>query len=190
MGTALVSHIPNALSVLRIVSCLLYFVIGDSLACFALVTVLIGLTDVLDGYLARKLRCQSELGALLDSLGDAAFFVSLLIYLTVYKGDLLWTRRGVLAAAVLIKLLPLGISLARNRKLLFIHTWLNKASGMVVLAGIAVLILFSMPAAIDVIAWTVSLAALEESLILILRRNPDKNLRSLLDLRKGGTPRG
>lgn len=184
MKSPLVNQIPNALSALRIVSCLLYVFIGDSLFYFVLVTALIALTDVLDGFLARRLKCQSETGAFLDSVGDFAFFVSLLIYLAVYKGNLLWDRRWILGAAVLIKLAPLGISLARNRALIFIHTYLNKVSGLVVLAGILALIAFSSPGAIDVIACVVGVAGLEEALILILRRNPDKNLRSVLDLRK------
>ena len=147
-------------------------------------TALIGLTDALDGFLARRLGCQSELGALLDSIGDFAFFVSLLIYLIAYRGDLLYGRRWFLGAAVLIKLAPVAIGLARNRALIFIHTVLNKVSGAVVLAGILALIAFSNPVAIDVIACTVSVAGVEEALILILRKDPDRNLRSILELRK------
>ena len=65
--------IPNAVSVLRLIGIpiFLWLLLGarNDVAAF-LVLVIAGATDWVDGYLARKLDQQSELGVLLDPLVD------------------------------------------------------------------------------------------------------------------------
>jgi phosphatidylglycerophosphate synthase len=78
------SSLPNALSILRVVISFPLIVIysGTSLGRYSLGIALIGLaliTDVLDGYLARCLGVASELGYILDGLGDRAIYVSLIL---------------------------------------------------------------------------------------------------------------
>ena len=76
--------IPNALTLLRLCLIPLIVLMIDSrrfdLAFYTFT--LAGTTDALDGYLARKLNQQSEIGAYLDALADksliAASFVALL----------------------------------------------------------------------------------------------------------------
>lgn len=68
-------RLPNILSFLRIgLSPALLFVSRQPLA-FTALYLLCGITDVLDGYLARKWQAESRLGAKLDSLGDFIFWV-------------------------------------------------------------------------------------------------------------------
>jgi phosphatidylglycerophosphate synthase len=80
------AQIPNLLSIARIplagAFLLLYgtdsfgnFIVGLSIAVVAL------LTDIADGRLARRLGVGTDLGALLDGLGDKAFYVA--IYLVI-----------------------------------------------------------------------------------------------------------
>lgn len=67
--------LPNLLSILRILfACSLLALIKQPPIFFS-VYVLLGIMDVFDGWLARKLQAESELGARLDSLGDLVFYV-------------------------------------------------------------------------------------------------------------------
>ena len=76
-------NIPNGITVFRIflVPVVIWLIISDQmqLAFFALF--LAGITDALDGYLAKKFGLLTELGAYLDPLADKALLVSIYIVL-------------------------------------------------------------------------------------------------------------
>jgi phosphatidylglycerophosphate synthase len=75
--------IPNALSLSRIVMALLFVVCFQRKA--SLLYLSVGLcvaalvTDVLDGYSARRLKVASIHGRLWDSLGDKSFYAAIII---------------------------------------------------------------------------------------------------------------
>jgi cardiolipin synthase len=85
--------IPNALSLLRLagVPVFLWLVLGphrDGIA--LLILVASGLTDYLDGKLARLLNQSSKLGALLDPTADRLYIASTVIALTIRDIIPLW----------------------------------------------------------------------------------------------------
>ena len=79
-------NIPNFLSLLRIilVPVIVIFLIQGSYAKALIVFAIAGLTDALDGALARLLNKQTELGSFLDPLADkillSTSFISLAIF--------------------------------------------------------------------------------------------------------------
>lgn len=79
----LLSLLPTALTIGRLLAAIgIYAAIGLGMpgAVFPLY-ILGGITDALDGYLARRLRATSELGRKLDSIADYLFFGSTPIWL-------------------------------------------------------------------------------------------------------------
>jgi CDP-diacylglycerol--glycerol-3-phosphate 3-phosphatidyltransferase len=82
-------HIPNILSAFRIPAALLLFAIYDpgsrtrSSLCVAL-SILIMVSDFLDGRLARKYSLVSKVGYVLDGLGDRAVNVSVFLLFVTY----------------------------------------------------------------------------------------------------------
>jgi phosphatidylglycerophosphate synthase len=64
---------PNILSILRIILSPILFFINNNLVLFSLL-IIIGLTDVLDGYIARKYKIQTAIGAWLDSISDFIYY--------------------------------------------------------------------------------------------------------------------
>ena len=64
--------VPNALSVLRIIIIpfFAWFFMHDQLAIAVALLVLSGLSDCVDGFIARKLNQVTELGKMLDPLAD------------------------------------------------------------------------------------------------------------------------
>ncbi|MCW8839927.1 MAG: CDP-alcohol phosphatidyltransferase family protein, partial [Gammaproteobacteria bacterium] len=76
-------HIPNLISVLRIMLVVPIMVLlarGEYLLVLMLFVVA-GLSDSLDGYLARRFDWRSQLGALLDPLGDKFLLVGVYLVL-------------------------------------------------------------------------------------------------------------
>ena len=83
----------NLLTVSRIFSALLIFLLltfeSNYLAALVLF-IFAGLTDYLDGYLARKYNAVSELGEILDPIADKILIVFILIGLSVTFKSWLW----------------------------------------------------------------------------------------------------
>ncbi len=98
-------------------------------------------TDVADGYLARRLHQESELGARLDSWGDFALYIT-----TPVCAWLLWpeliVRESPYVIVVLVSfVLPILIGFIKFQRLTSYHTWGAKLSA--VLMGCSTLVLFA-----------------------------------------------
>ena len=97
--------IPNALSVLRLVGVpfFLYLVLGphrDGLA--ILVLMASGVTDYLDGKIARRFGSFSRLGQLLDPLADRLYILATLFGLVLRDGIPWWWAVGLVGRDLLL----------------------------------------------------------------------------------------
>ena len=78
----MIKHVPNILTIIRflLVPFILYFIITEKyVAAFVMLTVS-GLTDVLDGIIARKFNCITNFGKLIDPLADKTTQISRINY--------------------------------------------------------------------------------------------------------------
>ena len=87
--------VPNILSIFRIclvpVFIIVYFTDERDIKYYAvLVYAIAGLSDFLDGYIARKFQAQSKLGKLLDPLGDKLMTFSAIVCITITRPILIW----------------------------------------------------------------------------------------------------
>ncbi len=74
-------NLPNKITVARFclipIYLVVFFLVSKPLS--FIVILLAGITDVLDGYIARKFQLQTQTGELLDPLADKAVIVTVLI---------------------------------------------------------------------------------------------------------------
>lgn len=87
--------LPNRLSILRIlfIPVIVFFISTRQdglLLASCLLFIIAGITDGLDGYLARKMNLTSKLGLYLDPIADKLLVSSVLITLTRYDQIPLW----------------------------------------------------------------------------------------------------
>lgn len=103
--------LPNILTYSRILFSLLLLVFPPHAPFFTIFYLLCGVTDVLDGFAARKLHTESEKGARLDSAADlvfaAVYAARILPQLAIPPWIWLWT--AVIAAAKVTGLMIAGI---------------------------------------------------------------------------------
>jgi cardiolipin synthase (CMP-forming) len=98
--------LPNWLTVLRIllipvfVSLLVYRRPGTALAVFCLAS----LTDLLDGYVARRGGSQSRLGAFLDPMADKLLLTASFVTLTYLRALPFWITAVVISRDVILVL--------------------------------------------------------------------------------------
>tara|TARA_B100000579_G_scaffold343279_1_gene295521 strand:+ start:571 stop:1176 length:606 start_codon:yes stop_codon:yes gene_type:complete len=121
--------VPNLISILRLVAVpvFVWLLIGENrpLAAAALLGVL-GATDWVDGWIARRFNQVSELGKVLDPTADRIMFLVAVFTMMIDESVALWfgiltlVREGVVAIAALI----LGALGARALKV----TWVGKTS--------------------------------------------------------------
>ncbi len=85
----MISQIPNLLTLLRIAACpVLVLVLDAGNYEAALILFLVaGITDGLDGYIAKRFNCVSALGAILDPIADKLLITSAYVMLAML-GDI------------------------------------------------------------------------------------------------------
>ena len=128
---------------------------------FTAVYLLCGLSDVLDGFAARRLHTESEKGARLDSAADllfaAVYAVKILPHLLLPLWIWIW-----IAVIAAVKLTAILLKSCRERKLSVTHSPANKITGFLLfLLPLTVRIVDAKYSAIPVCA-TATLAAMEE----------------------------
>ena len=133
---------PNILSLYRLLSFpfVLYFILIRAQIFFIVLMVINLLTDILDGYFARRFHCETNLGAKLDSLADEGMYILGLTGIWILKkAELEPYKIGLLifASAYLLTLL---VSLIKYKKLPGLHLYSSKIGGY--LHGIFLLVLF------------------------------------------------
>ena len=122
-------HLPNVISVLRIAGSISLLFCDVKGWPFWTLYVLCGLSDILDGWLARKLHVESKTGAVLDSVADILFVVCCAARLlqVVEIPVWLWIWAGVI---VFIKTVNQISALIVCKRFCFPHTWANKLTGI------------------------------------------------------------
>ena len=123
-------RLADALTLIRLVCSPVLFVLRPDSAAFWILYAALGLTDALDGTLARASRQgPTERGAKLDSMADAVFFAALLVALLRMcrypAWMLVWT--ALIAAA---RVLALVLRLRKGNRTPP-HTFWDKAAGAV-----------------------------------------------------------
>ena len=154
-------HLPNAITVLRFLGavCFLFFDVGS--AAFWSVYFACGISDMADGYLARRLHCESKTGALIDSLADLVFVACCcfkLIPVLAYP-KWLWIWAG---AIVAIKIINQVSALVMYKKCFFPHTVANKVTGVLLFLGVPLTLFLESIVPMVVIAAVATFAAVQE----------------------------
>jgi len=175
----LLPHIPNLLSVIRIALALSIIIFANNNKFVFCIVLLCGLTDVLDGYIARKYHFESKLGAKLDSLGDYVFFLILVLYFFIWHIDLIKDNSILIGIIIIVRLLSLFICWINNRKIYSLHTISNKITGLLLFIGILVEILSERKDIILFLLVIALISAFEELMIMIIEKEPDINIKSI-----------
>jgi len=114
----MIKKIPNILSILRIILIPLvaWLILFDYFLYALITTLIIAISDFLDGFIARVFNAESEIGSYLDSIADKAFIIS--AYMLIGTQDLLpiFVIIIVISRDIII-MGAFGLSFAMNQKL-------------------------------------------------------------------------
>ena len=126
-------YIPNLLTLARIalVPWLIVLLQEQQFLASLIVFVVAGITDGLDGYIAKKYNAQTQLGAILDPLADKALLVSSYVMLSMMELIPFWLvvavvfRDVVIVCGSLIFILFFGAVEAQPLKISKLNTFLQ-----------------------------------------------------------------
>ena len=151
--------IPNIITTLRFLGAACLLPCNPAGAAFWVIYGLCGISDMLDGFLARKMHAESKAGAVLDSVADICFVACCAIRLTslLQIPIWLWIWAGVIVA---IKIVNQVSALIVCKRLCFLHTKANKLTGLLLFLAVPTVFWSIVPLAI--VAGVASFAAVQE----------------------------
>ncbi len=88
-------------------------------------------TDMIDGFLARKLKIASARGSQLDSLGDQLTFTMGLLGLLIFEFNFIQENYILILIAIIPYLIQMIIAFKKYGKATAFHTYLAKTSALV-----------------------------------------------------------
>ena len=155
---------PNIITLFRIAGSLGLLLCDVANNSFWIIYALCGISDIADGWLARKLKCATKTGALLDSLADICFVAccawKLLPILELPQWLWLWA-----GAIVAIKIVNQISTLVMYGRCCFPHTTANKASGFLLFIAVPMTSWSIIP--IVIVAAVATFAAIHEGCVLV-----------------------
>ena len=161
------THLPNAISVLRIAGSigLLFCDVAGWL--FWALYAFCGISDIVDGWLARKHHAETKAGAILDSVADIVFVACCAFrLLPVLEIPVwLWIWAGVI---VFIKIVNQLSALVVRKRFCFPHTVANKLTGFLLFLTVPTIFWTMVP--ISIVAAVAMFAAVQEG--HLIRKKP------------------
>ena len=128
-------NIANMFTSMRILGAIFLLFIEPFNTAFYVIYTVSGVTDALDGFIARQTNTASELGAKLDSIADLCFYIVMLVRILPKLIEILpriiW---WFVAFAVLVRIAAYVVAAIKYRKFASLHTWLNKTTSAMIFA--------------------------------------------------------
>lgn len=167
----MLKYIPNILTVLRflLIPFILHFLVRDQFILAIIFLTLSGITDILDGTIARKFNFITNFGKLIDPLADKITQLSILWMLVSKNIIPLW-----ILVIVLLKeaTMVAGASFLYGKELVVSSKWYGKAATVLFYLAIVLSMIFKdlqIQSGIDLILYYIAVAMTMFSLIMYFR---------------------
>ena len=173
--------VPNLITMLRIIGSVCLCFTSPLNKAFFVVYTLSGLSDVLDGFIARTTNSTSKLGAKLDSVADMLFYLVMLLKIFPILWDILppfiWICVGIV---LFIRLASYIIASVKFKCFSSMHTYMNKLTGFavfvvpyVISSGVAVPYCF-------IVCTIGAVASAEELIMHIKKKDYDSSQKTIV----------
>ncbi len=154
-------NLPNIITVFRAIGAIGLLFFGVESPIFWVIYFACGISDMLDGYLARKMNATSEFGAKIDTIADIIFVVVCIIKLLpiLEIPNWLWIWVGVIA---IIKIINIVSGFVVQKKFVTVHSIMNKITGFLLFAFPLTLSLIDLKYSAAVVCIFATFAAIQE----------------------------
>lgn len=130
---AIVKNMANTITGIRILCAIALLFCRPLSPPFCILYITAGITDMIDGTVARKTNTSSELGSRLDTVADFLLVVACLIKLIPVLDIPVWLFAWI-AVIALIKAINIVFGYVMKKRLVTAHTVINKIVGAMLFA--------------------------------------------------------
>jgi cardiolipin synthase (CMP-forming) len=173
---------PNILSLYRIIifPLILWLILSGKEKMFAVFITISLVTDILDGFIARRFDLQTRIGAKLDSWADTGTYILAFLAIYLFKWQEIKPFSGILIVFAAVMALSYSLVFLKFKGLIGLHTYMFKATGYLQGAFIISLFVFGFYPLLYYIClmWGI-LACVEEIIIILLLKQPRSNVKGL-----------
>lgn len=171
--------IPNILSLTRLalVPVMWLLASGGEMQVVGICVLVCGLTDFLDGTIARRFDQCTALGAQLDSLADQLLVLSTISWVILYTPQMFVDNPFMTAVALILYLASLAVGLLKFQRLANLHLYSSKVAGVFLVAlPIHAFLTGHYSTVLFYLAWaTFSLSSLETLVMQLARDQVDEH---------------
>ena len=164
-------YIPNILTIIRflLIPFIIYFLMIENFIAAIIILALSGITDILDGTIARKYNFITDFGKLMDPLADKATQVATLVVLVLKNIIPFW-----ILAIVIIKefVMVAGASFLYGKELVVYSRWYGKLSTVLFYVAIfssMIISQFSLPYTFDLYLYYIAICVTIFSLAMYFK---------------------
>lgn len=174
-------NLPNLITITRILGTMVLLFIRPFSLLFFIIYILCGISDILDGMIARKMNLVSKKGQMLDSIADF-FMTILLLFVFVLNLSLpLWGIYWVVSIAI-IRFTSLGVGVMRYRQLAFLHTYANKLTGVALFCFPFLYVSLGLNVTTILLCFIASISAIEELIINAVSKKLWRDIKFVFSL--------
>lgn len=177
------SQVPNLLSGFRLLLAVVLWIpaVLDLPLLVGAGLIMAGLTDVLDGFLARRWGATTEYGSRLDSAADMVLVVCAAFWVILVEPSVFFDNKLLVLSWMLMGTASLVVGLVKFRRIPDLHLYMTKASSAAGYVFIIFMFVVGYSAALFYIASALLIVSTLESLLLqLLTHKPDERVRSIL----------
>jgi len=164
-------HVPNLLTIVRflLIPLILILIFQDRYIEAFIILTISGITDILDGYIARKFNFVSDFGKLMDPLADKLTQISILVFLCIKNIIPTW-----MIVIIFFKelIMIVGASLLYKKDLIFSSKWWGKLATVIFYIAIACSLIiryFKLNWSFDIYIYYIALFATLFSLVMYFK---------------------
>lgn len=169
-------HIPNCLSMLRILLCLPLIVLDPFGFWFLLLYTIAGITDMIDGPIARRTNTVTPFGANLDAAADLLFALIVFFRIIPELEIIPWMFAWILSI-IALKFLSIFVSYIRHGELVLLHTYANKFTAFSLFLFPLLFVLMDLNLLLLILCIIASMAFFEELLINSSSKEPKRDVK-------------
>lgn len=158
-------HIANLITGFRILCSILMMFFSVFSLRFYIVYLLCGISDMVDGTVARKTNANTEFGSVFDSVADFIFMAVSLIKLLPSLHIQRWIWMWVIVI-VIMKIHNIICGFICKRKIIVVHTIMNRITGLILFMIPLVMYFTELKYNYAVVCFVATISAIQEGFII------------------------
>lgn len=181
--------VPNLLSVLRLLLVAVLWVpaflnlpryVGAGL-------LIAGMTDALDGFIARKTGTVTEYGSKLDSIADTSVVISAVFWIVLLRPEIFLDHRVLVTLWIVAEALSIIVGWIKFRRIANLHLYSAKAAGVAGYIFVVLAFMFGYNEILFYIAFVVLTVSSVEALVLqLFCSRVDEHMKSIIYVYREG----